>query len=56
MNIEAQLLGTRDQNGYVITDVATEPPADLLQALEQLDATVRLRLVRLTGGGEVVNN
>jgi D-3-phosphoglycerate dehydrogenase / 2-oxoglutarate reductase len=55
MNIEAQLLGTRDQNGYVITDVATEPPADLLQALERLDATVRLRLVRLTAG-EVVRD
>jgi len=55
MNIEAQLLGTRDQNGYVITDVATEPPADLLQALEQLEATVRLRLVRLPAG-EVLSN
>jgi D-3-phosphoglycerate dehydrogenase len=47
MNIEAQLLGTRDQTGYVITDVATEPPDDLLRALEELDATVRLRLIRL---------
>jgi D-3-phosphoglycerate dehydrogenase len=45
MNIEAQLLGTRDQYGYVITDVETEPPADLLGALGQLAATVRLRLV-----------
>jgi D-3-phosphoglycerate dehydrogenase len=55
MNIEAQLLGTRDQTGYVITDVAAEPPVDLLQALERLDATVRLRLVRPTAG-EVANN
>jgi D-3-phosphoglycerate dehydrogenase len=55
MNIEAQLLGTRDQTGYVITDVAAEPPADLLQALERLDATVRLRLLRPTAG-EVANN
>jgi D-3-phosphoglycerate dehydrogenase / 2-oxoglutarate reductase len=55
MNIEAQLLGTRDQNGYVITDVATEPPADLLQALERLEATVRLRLVQLAAG-EVVRD
>jgi D-3-phosphoglycerate dehydrogenase len=46
MNIEAQLLGTRDQYGYVISDVATEPPADLLAALEQLPTTVRLRLAR----------
>jgi D-3-phosphoglycerate dehydrogenase len=42
MNIEVQLLDTRDQNGDVITDVATEPPGDLLQALKQLNATVRL--------------
>jgi D-3-phosphoglycerate dehydrogenase len=55
MNIEAQLLGTRDQAGYVITDVAAEPPADLVQALEQLDATVRLRLVQPTAG-DVANN
>jgi D-3-phosphoglycerate dehydrogenase len=55
MNIEAQLLGTRDQTGYVITDVAAEPPADLLLALERLDATVRLRLVRPTAG-EVANS
>ncbi|HEY5273816.1 MAG TPA: phosphoglycerate dehydrogenase [Acidimicrobiales bacterium] len=55
MNIEAQLLGTRDQTGYVVTDVATEPPDDLLRALEELDATVRLRLIPLSAG-EVVSN
>lgn len=55
MNIEAQLLGTRDQTGYVVTDVATEPPDDLLRALEELDATVRLRLIPPSAGEGVSN-
>jgi D-3-phosphoglycerate dehydrogenase len=47
INIQAQLLGTRDRFGYVITDVATEPSTGVVRALGQLAATVRLRLVRV---------
>ena len=45
-NIEGQLLGTRDELGYVLTDVGTEYPGDMLASLRSLDVTIRLRTVR----------
>jgi D-3-phosphoglycerate dehydrogenase / 2-oxoglutarate reductase len=45
VNIEAQLLGTRGELGYVITDVAVDYPAELGRHLGALPDTVRLRIV-----------
>jgi D-3-phosphoglycerate dehydrogenase len=45
VNIEGQLLGTRGELGYVITDVAVDYPAELGRHLASLPDTVRLRIV-----------
>ena len=45
VNIEAQLLGTRGDLGYVLTDVAVDYPAEVLDALRGMDETVRIRLL-----------
>jgi D-3-phosphoglycerate dehydrogenase len=45
VNIEAQLLGTRGDLGYVLTDIAVDYPADVLDALRSMDETVRVRLL-----------
>jgi D-3-phosphoglycerate dehydrogenase len=45
-NIEGQLLGTRDDLGYVLTDIGTEYPDDMLASLRSLDVTIRLRTTR----------
>jgi D-3-phosphoglycerate dehydrogenase len=42
-NIESQLLGTRDDLGYVLTDIAAEYPGELLDSLRAMDVTIRLR-------------
>jgi D-3-phosphoglycerate dehydrogenase len=42
-NIEGQLLGTRDDLGYVLTDIATEYAGDVLSSLRAMDVTIRLR-------------
>ncbi len=43
MNIESQYLGTRGDIGYVITDTPTDCPAEVLDALAEMPATIRLR-------------
>jgi D-3-phosphoglycerate dehydrogenase len=45
VNIEGQLLGTRGELGYVITDVAVDFPSELPKDLAALPETVRLRIV-----------
>ena len=45
LNVAGELLGTRGEVGYVVTDLSAEPPADLVKALEALEVTVRLRVV-----------
>ena len=45
VNIEGQLLGTRGDIGYVITDVAADYPASVPQELAGLAETVRLRVL-----------
>ncbi len=45
INIEGQYLGTRGDIGYVITDTTTDFPGDLLDALQQMPATIRLRVL-----------
>jgi D-3-phosphoglycerate dehydrogenase / 2-oxoglutarate reductase len=42
-NIEGQLLGTRDDLGYVLTDIGTEYTDGMLARLADLDVTIRLR-------------
>ncbi len=44
-NVEAQLLGTRGEYGYVVTDVGATLTDDMLASLRTLPETVRLRLV-----------
>jgi D-3-phosphoglycerate dehydrogenase len=45
VNIEAQLLGTRGDLGYVLTDVSVDYPPEVLDHLRAMDETVRLRLL-----------
>jgi D-3-phosphoglycerate dehydrogenase / 2-oxoglutarate reductase len=44
-NIEGQLLGTRDELGYVLTDIGTEYTAGMRARLQAMDVTIRLRTV-----------
>ena len=46
VNVEAQLLGTRGEVGYVLTDIATDYGPDVVSHLDGLPETVRLRLLR----------
>jgi D-3-phosphoglycerate dehydrogenase / 2-oxoglutarate reductase len=50
--VEGQMLGTRDDIGYAITDIGTEYSAEVLAQLNAMDVTIRLRTVpsHLAGG------
>jgi D-3-phosphoglycerate dehydrogenase / 2-oxoglutarate reductase len=52
VNVEGQMLGTRDDIGYAITDIGTEYSAEVLAQLNAMDVTIRLRTVprHLAGG------
>ena len=43
VNIEGQVLSTRGELGYVITDVAGPLTAELIDKLQSMPETVRLR-------------
>jgi D-3-phosphoglycerate dehydrogenase len=45
VNIEGQLLGTRGELGYVVTDVADGMTQEAIVALAQMPGTVRLRVL-----------
>src|SRR4051812_40995216 len=45
VNVEAQLLGTRGEFGYVVTDVAAVVTEDVSDQLAAMDETVRVRLL-----------
>jgi D-3-phosphoglycerate dehydrogenase / 2-oxoglutarate reductase len=45
VNIEGQVLSTRGELGYVITDVAGAVTAEVIEKLESMPETVRLRLL-----------
>ncbi|MGZ4613298.1 MAG: phosphoglycerate dehydrogenase [Kineosporiaceae bacterium] len=45
VNIEAQLLGTRDDLGYSVTDVRVDYERDVVRELTDLTETVRLRVL-----------
>lgn len=44
-NIEAQMLATRGEFGYVVTDVAHEVEEQVIETLSKRDETVRLQLI-----------
>ena len=43
VNVESQLLGTRDEYGYVLTDIGSEYGEDVLAELSGMPVTIRLR-------------
>jgi D-3-phosphoglycerate dehydrogenase len=45
VNIEGQLLGTRGELGYVLTDIAADYPPDVVDELAAMAETVRVRLL-----------
>ena len=45
VNVEAQLLGTRGEYGYVVTDIAAPVTDDAFDQLRRLPETVRLRVL-----------
>jgi len=45
VNVEGQLLRTRDELGYVITDIGTQYSDEVLGELRAMDVTIRLRTI-----------
>ena len=45
INIAAQALGTEGELGYVVTDVAQMPSATALEALRDIEGTIRMRVI-----------
>jgi len=45
VNVEGQLLGTRGEFGYLLTDIGIDYPADVLAKLEKMSQAVRLRVL-----------
>src|SRR6202167_5422886 len=45
VNVEGQLLRTRDEFGYVITDIGTTYSDEVLNELRAMDVTIRLRTI-----------
>ena len=45
VNVEGQLLGTRGEYGYLLTDIGVDYPDEVLAQLAAMDQTVRLRVL-----------
>jgi D-3-phosphoglycerate dehydrogenase len=45
VNVEAQLLGTRGELGYALTDIRIDYPDSVLARLREMDPTIRLRVL-----------
>jgi D-3-phosphoglycerate dehydrogenase / 2-oxoglutarate reductase len=45
VNVEGQLLRTRDELGYVITDIGSQYSEEVLDELRAMDVTIRLRTI-----------
>jgi D-3-phosphoglycerate dehydrogenase / 2-oxoglutarate reductase len=45
VNVEAQLLGTRGDLGYALTDIGIDYADAVVARLREMDATVRLRVL-----------
>jgi D-3-phosphoglycerate dehydrogenase / 2-oxoglutarate reductase len=46
VNVEGQLLSTRGEFGYLLTDIGCDYPQDVLTKLRGMSQTIRLRVVR----------
>lgn len=44
-NIDAQQLATQDDIGYMVTDISSPLPADVLRTMEEADGSIRLRIL-----------
>ena len=47
-NVSGQILGTRGEIGYMISDLSNELPGEVLEALSGMEDTIRLRVLNLT--------
>ncbi|MDO5728896.1 MAG: phosphoglycerate dehydrogenase [Actinomycetaceae bacterium] len=45
-NIDGQILGTHGSTGYAITDISSELPVEAISAIDELEDTIRLRVLR----------
>jgi D-3-phosphoglycerate dehydrogenase / 2-oxoglutarate reductase len=45
VNIEGQLLATRGEYGYLLTDIGADYPAEVVARLRAMDQTIRLRVL-----------
>jgi D-3-phosphoglycerate dehydrogenase len=45
VNVEGQLLGTRGEVGYLLTDIGTRYPDEVLTRLRAMEQTIRLRVL-----------
>jgi D-3-phosphoglycerate dehydrogenase / 2-oxoglutarate reductase len=45
VNVEGQLLGTRGELGYALTDIGIDYPDEVVEQLRAMSATVRLRVL-----------
>ena len=45
VNVEAQLLGTRGEIGYVVTDSASGVTQSIVDAIRAMPETIRLRVL-----------
>jgi D-3-phosphoglycerate dehydrogenase / 2-oxoglutarate reductase len=45
VNVEGQLLRTRDELGYVITDIGTQYSDEVLEELRAMEVTIRIRTI-----------
>ena len=45
MNIEGQLLATRGEFGYVVTDVSADIDQAVITQMQEMEQTVRLRVL-----------
>jgi D-3-phosphoglycerate dehydrogenase len=50
VNVDAQALSTRGELGYLVTDITTDFPSDVLQRLHEMRETVRLRVLSAPAG------
>ncbi len=46
VNVDAQMLATRNEFGYALTDISVNYAPDVIRELQELDATIRLRVIR----------
>jgi D-3-phosphoglycerate dehydrogenase len=46
VNVEGQLLRTKDEFGYVLTDISSEYSEDVLAELRAMPVTISLRTLR----------